>query len=347
MSWVVVPCLLTLRSEFNKVAPNRDKGADGTVGDTSHSASSSDHNPDETGNTPYEDADYTDEVHALDIDSTGKWPDGKGGEEGAWFDKKIRYLAAKERAEYNSATVYGRLQNIIWRGQIISRSWGWSEWRTYTGSNKHFDHAHFSARYTTAQENDTRPWGVYEEDDMTKAEFLDWMDEWATSVPGREAIARAVLTYDPGKNPDGSIKPGGIPNPGDDAATNPTIGAAWALNRAAVASILGYQNRDRIDALSALMKAAIADEASRDAQEHARDVALKTVLDTVAKAVQQPGQVAMTEAQFATLQQTIAEKVAEVGQDVADATASKLNQVAEALDNAGAALSTANDPQPQ
>ena len=50
-SWILVPCLVALRNEFNQLAPNRDKASDGSIGDTSHAASSSDHNPDETGNT--------------------------------------------------------------------------------------------------------------------------------------------------------------------------------------------------------------------------------------------------------------------------------------------------------
>lgn len=166
----LVPCLVALRAEFNAVASGRDKGADGWIGDRSHAQSSSDHNPDETGATPSEDPDDVDEVHALDIDSTGPWPDGKGGEAGGWFDRTIRAIAARERAEYQSATVFGRLQNIIWRGRIISRSWGWSEWRTYSGASAHFDHAHFSARYLARTEADTRPWGVNEEDDMPSAE---------------------------------------------------------------------------------------------------------------------------------------------------------------------------------
>lgn len=166
----LVPCLVKLRAEFNAVAPRRDKGADGWIGDRSHSQSSSDHNPDETGATPSEDPDNVDEVHALDIDSTGPWPDGKGGEAGGWFDRTILAIAARERAEYQSATVFGRLQNIIWRGRIISRSWGWSEWRAYTGASQHFDHAHCSARYLARTEADTRPWGVIEEDDMPSAE---------------------------------------------------------------------------------------------------------------------------------------------------------------------------------
>lgn len=182
---------------------------------------------------------------------------------------------------------------------------------------------------------------------MTKTEFKDWMTEWAKSAEGRQALALAVLTYDPGKNTDGTIKAGGIENLGWDKATNPTIGAAWALRQAQRASLVGDEISGGVNALTALMKNAISSEAARDAQEQARDVALKTVLDIIATAVQQPDQAVMSPEQFSALQQTIAEKVAEVGQDVADATAWKLNRVAEALAGAGETLSTADDPQPQ
>jgi hypothetical protein len=77
------------------------------------------------------------------------------------------------------------------------------------------------------------------------------MTEWARSATGREAIARAVLAYDPGRSANGTIPPGGITNPGADAANNPTVGANWALNRAIVASVLGYQIRDRVDNVQA------------------------------------------------------------------------------------------------
>lgn len=248
---ILVPCLVKLRDEFNQVAPKRDKGADGWIGDTSHAAASSDHNPDETGNTPYEDADNVDEVHAIDVDSTGPWPDGKGGEAGGWFDKKVRAIAAREKVEYESPTILGRLQNIIWRGQIISRSWGWSEWRKYEGSNQHFDHAHFSARYESATEADTRPWGVAtQEDEVTEAELIAALNKWATSSAGKKAIAQAVLTWDPGKDADGKIIAGGVENVNDTAGTNPTVAPSWALRQALVNGQLGYQNRDRLDALS-------------------------------------------------------------------------------------------------
>ena len=161
--WVLVPCLVTLRGEFNAVAPARDKGADGSIGDSAHT-SSSDHTPDEDSDILRDhDSDAKNEVHALDTDSSGPWPDGKGGGAGDWFDRQI--LAIVERHQNGEDD---RLQYVIWRGRIANRSIGNYRWRTYTSKvgDLHFDHAHFSSRYTTAQEQDTSPWGVLEEEDM-------------------------------------------------------------------------------------------------------------------------------------------------------------------------------------
>ena len=197
-SWVLVPCLVQGRSEFNAVEPNRDKGADGSIGDTAHADRSSDHNPDETGATPSEDSDRINEVHALDIDSSGPWPDGKGGQEGGWFDRKIKAIVADQRELWLSADDKCWLQNIIWRGKVYSLS---NDWKPvpHTGADGHFDHAHFSARYITSCENDTRPWGVLEEE-MTKAEFTAWMTDWANSKAGQEAIGKAAVTAKTGSD---------------------------------------------------------------------------------------------------------------------------------------------------
>jgi hypothetical protein len=156
--WVLVPCLVTLRTEFNTVAPTRRKSADGSIGDSSHT-SSSDHSPDEDSAILRDhDADSKNEVHALDIDSTGPWPDGKGNEAGGWFDRAIKAIVERHRLGIDD-----RLQYVIWRGHIASRSWGWT-WRVYTGtSDPHTNHAHFSSRYTTVQESDTSPWGLLEQ----------------------------------------------------------------------------------------------------------------------------------------------------------------------------------------
>lgn len=145
---VLVPCLDALRTEFNVLNPDRDKSSDGWIGDTSHSASESDHNPDETGNTPYEDSDSTDEVHALDIDKTGSWPNG------ATYDQLVNLIVDRHRNGDD-----WRLQNVIWNRRIASRSWGWT-WDDYTGSNPHGEHAHFSAIYDSNAEKSTASWGL-------------------------------------------------------------------------------------------------------------------------------------------------------------------------------------------
>lgn len=152
MAWILVPSLVSLRSEFNALAPDRDKTSDGSVGDLLHQQEMSDHNPDETGSTPYKDADFTDEVHAIDVDKDLNKP--------GWDMEKAVQIIVQRHRDLRDI----RLQNVIFNRRIWSRSWGWVE-REYTGSNPHDKHAHFSARYTTEQENDTRPWGLLEAED--------------------------------------------------------------------------------------------------------------------------------------------------------------------------------------
>jgi hypothetical protein len=126
----LVPCLVTLRAEFNAVAPGRDKGADGWIGDPAHQARTSDHNPDAQGR-----------VLAVDIDSTGPWP--------VSFDDLVEKCRGDDRLEY-----------IIWNRRIASRDQGWT-WRTYTGtSDPHTGHAHFSARHDHTGNNSTASWGL-------------------------------------------------------------------------------------------------------------------------------------------------------------------------------------------
>jgi hypothetical protein len=159
-AWVCIPCLLVLRNEFNAVSPNRDKGADGTIGDSNHE-STSDHTPDEDSNAlKGKDADRVNEVHALDIDSSGPWPDGKRGDiPGSWFDKKIHAIIALEKRRWNDPNDMCRLNYVIWRGHIYDKDNNF-EARVYNGDDPHTNHAHFSGRYETRAENDKRPWGV-------------------------------------------------------------------------------------------------------------------------------------------------------------------------------------------
>jgi hypothetical protein len=198
-SWILVPCLVSLRNEFNALAPGRDKASDGSIGDSAHAQSPSDHNPDETGSTPYEDADNVNEVHAIDVDSDLR--------RSGWnMQKAVEIIVIRHRQGRDD-----RLQNVIYNRRIWSRQWGWTA-RVYTGANAHTQHAHFSARYTTAQESSTRAWGLLEaeDDDMatiTQTDFNARMDAWwsarmnpnAVDNPQRNALRVAPWQQEVGR----------------------------------------------------------------------------------------------------------------------------------------------------
>ena len=185
-SWILIPCLVALRNEFNELSPKRDKASDGSIGNTAHAGGSSDHNPDETGNTPSEDADHINEVHAIDVDSSGPWPNG------ATFDLLVNEIVTRHRQGLDD-----RLQNVIYNRRIASRTWGWT-WRDYTGTSAHTEHGHFSGRYESVHESNTRPWGLtarflQEDFPVDQNTFNTLMTGWAKSSAGRAAIADAVL----------------------------------------------------------------------------------------------------------------------------------------------------------
>lgn len=159
--WVLVPSLVKLRSEFNAVNPNRDKGADGSIGDAKHTPSS-DHSPDEDSAILRDhDADSKNEVHALDIDSSGPWP-GEGTQKQR-FDRLVKKVIAGEKAKRLDAKDKCRLNYAIWDGLIYDKDRDFAP-VVYHGSDNHTNHAHFSARYETRAENDTRP---FLEEDMS------------------------------------------------------------------------------------------------------------------------------------------------------------------------------------
>lgn len=154
-SWVLVPCLGQLRTELNRIAPNRDKTSDGTIGDAAHQQTVSDHNDDEVGRVPIRDADSKHEVHAIDFDADLRTP-------GLTMEMVVQHVLARCRAGTEN-----RLRYIIYNRRIWEASNGWKE-RAYTGASPHTEHAHFSASYVTALEEDIRLWELelLEENDM-------------------------------------------------------------------------------------------------------------------------------------------------------------------------------------
>ena len=118
MAWRLARALEKLRAQVNDKWPNRSKASDGSVGDTSHGARKSDHNPDRNGI-----------VHAVDITHDPK----TGFDSYAFAD----LLLAKQDS---------RIKYIISNSRIGSGPWGVQpgRWRKYTGSNPHDHHVHVS-----------------------------------------------------------------------------------------------------------------------------------------------------------------------------------------------------------
>jgi peptidoglycan hydrolase-like protein with peptidoglycan-binding domain len=114
----LAPALDRLFDEIDQVWPARSKASDGWIGDTSHQARKSEHNPDGRGI-----------VHAIDITTAG-------------IDKArvLKALIGHPAVWY-----------VINDGRIWSRTYGWKA-RRYTGANPHTKHIHVSIRLDTGAE---------------------------------------------------------------------------------------------------------------------------------------------------------------------------------------------------
>lgn len=152
-AWVLVPDLVSLRTELNKLAPGRDKASDGAIGDTAHAGTG---NSDHLGDEDYpalraKDTDKVNEVHAVDVDDDLR-------KTGWTMDRVVQIIVTRHRTGLDN-----RLQYVIWNRRIWSRSWGWTA-KVYTGVSPHTEHAHFSALYGAGTagnpEVDTKPWGL-------------------------------------------------------------------------------------------------------------------------------------------------------------------------------------------
>lgn len=124
--YYLAPSLVTLRNEINKAHPKRDISSDGWIGDSSHQARVSDHNPDWSSDGV---------VRAIDVDK-----------DGINVGELIRVLKGDSRVEY-----------FIFNGLIYTRQNGFRPAK-YNGTNQHTGHIHVSLRHTAAAEN-ARPWG--------------------------------------------------------------------------------------------------------------------------------------------------------------------------------------------
>ena len=118
---------IQLREQIDDAFPDRDRKSDGWIGDSRHSKTKSDHNPDAQG-----------WVRAIDIDAD--------------LDKRKEtsiYLADQIRA-YGKAN--GRVTYVIHMGKIASAKSLW-RWIKYRGVNPHNHHIHISFAKSSDQDS--------------------------------------------------------------------------------------------------------------------------------------------------------------------------------------------------
>lgn len=133
MTWRLAKSLETLRAQVNAKWPSRSHDSDGSIGDESHSARLSDHNPDDHG-----------VVRAIDITH-----DPRGG-----FDS---YAFADMLLKQQDP----RLKYVISNRRIGSGPAGPQPgmWRHYSGINPHDHHCHISV-VADARADSTQAWNI-------------------------------------------------------------------------------------------------------------------------------------------------------------------------------------------
>ena len=121
-----------LRDQVDTWYPDRRTSSDGWIGDARHSATRSDHNPDESGI-----------VRAIDIDSRLD----SSEQLSIYLADQIRVCAKTDK----------RISYVIHNGFIASKIMGF-KWRRYRGINPHKRHIHIS--FTKAGDKDGRPFDI-------------------------------------------------------------------------------------------------------------------------------------------------------------------------------------------
>lgn len=170
MAWRLAKGLEQLRKQVNEKYPTRSKASDGSVGDTSHSARKSDHNPDSRGI-----------VHAIDITH-----DPRNGFDSYKFAEALRQSRDP------------RILNVISNGRIFASNVSPWEWRKYTGANKHDHHVHVSI--VTSREDDVSPWNIGDKPVVPKPD---------APPTAHEVFIKEVKAFQTanGLHPDGEIGP--------------------------------------------------------------------------------------------------------------------------------------------
>lgn len=127
-SWHLNEFLTTWRASVNKQFPRRTKASDGTIGDTAHQQTASQHNPDADGSVDAWDA---------DVNLLGSSTETGTAAEVAAMKKLIAEFQKQPQA-----------QLWIFQRHIANRDVDTWKVRPYTGPSPHDHHCHFQSRST-------------------------------------------------------------------------------------------------------------------------------------------------------------------------------------------------------
>jgi hypothetical protein len=164
--YYLAPCLVGLFHEVDARWPNRSRASDGWIGDASHAARASEHNPDYSAGGV---------VRAIDVTSSG-----------IDVEEVLNALIGDDRVWY-----------VIWNRRIASRAHGWV-WQAYNGASAHTEHVHVSIRKIPWAEADPTPWFPKEDNDViTDADIEKIADAVLRKVePRLKAYAADVKLYE-------------------------------------------------------------------------------------------------------------------------------------------------------
>lgn len=151
MTWRNARSLLTLRDEFDRAFPNRDRASDGTIGNASHRAegwTASDHNPWVT------DSQGRGVVRAFDFDcGRGLYPSEANDTPG---DALLHAILQAAKAGHPAL---GAGSYLIYERLIYSPTSKWGS-RPYHGSSPHEEHVHLSVGRAPSSYDSTKAWGL-------------------------------------------------------------------------------------------------------------------------------------------------------------------------------------------
>lgn len=128
MAWRLAESLTVLRNQANRLAPQRSKASDGTIGDQAHQNRKSDHNPNQHG-----------VVTALDLTHDPE----HGADMHVWANSIIKHR-------------HPALDYVIW-DEHIAGPWTNYNWQ-YHGRGSHVQHMHVSVQESPALYDLTNEW---------------------------------------------------------------------------------------------------------------------------------------------------------------------------------------------